>query len=197
MTQPISDNVYLEDLVHFANCSWYALQVQSRLAATASAALHGKGYEEFLPLYRSRRQWSDRMKQVDLPLFPGYLFCRFDPRERLVPVLTTPGVIGIVSAGKSPVPVAEEEIEAVRRVVHSGLAAIPCPYLSLGARIYIEAGPLAGLEGIVTDAEKTLRLVVSVTMLQRSVAVEIDRQWARLVTPRLGPTAAHLSDRPR
>ncbi len=158
---------------------WYALQVQARLAAVASATLRGKGYEEFLPLYRARRRWSDRIKQVDIPLFPGYLFCRFDPHDRLVPVLTTPGVISIVGAGKNPIPVLEEELDAVRAILRSGLPAQPWPFLSVGSRIFIGHGPLAGLEGTITDAAKTCRLVVSVSLLQRSVAVEIDREWAR------------------
>ena len=158
---------------------WYALQVQTRLANLASAILRGKGYEDFLPLYRSRRRWSDRVKEVDLPLFPGYLFCRFDPRNRLIPIITTPGVIGIVSAGKTPIPVAEEEIEAVRSILRSGLDALPWPFIGVGSRIYIEHGPLAGLEGIITNSSKVYRLVVSVTLLQRCVAVEIDREWAR------------------
>ena len=84
------------------NLLWYAVRIQSRLASVAAATLRGKGYQEFLPLYRSRRRWSDRFKELDLPLFPGYLFCRFDVTGRLLPILTTPGVIGIVGAGKTP-----------------------------------------------------------------------------------------------
>jgi transcription antitermination factor NusG len=171
---------------------WYALQVQSRLASVASTVLRGKGYEEFLPVSCSRRRWSDRVKKIDLPLFPGYLFCKFDPQDRLVPVLTTPGVIGIVGAGRKPIPVPEEEIEAVRRVLLSGLAAQPWPFLGVGSRIYIESGPLAGIEGIVTNVDKVYRLVVSVTLLQRSVAVEIDRYWARPIS--MVPRAATSSD---
>ena len=102
--------------------SWYALRVQSRLSSLASTTLRGKGYEEFSPLYRSRRRWSDRTKELELPLFPGYLFCRFDVSDRL-PILTTPGVIGIVGIGKTPAPVDLDEIEAVRAILRSGLAA--------------------------------------------------------------------------
>jgi transcription antitermination factor NusG len=97
----------------------------------------------------------------------------------LLPVLTTPGVIGIVGAGKIPLPVAEKEIEAVRSILSSGLAAQPWPFLRVGAPVHIEHGPLRGLEGIVTSTDKVQRLVVSVTLLQRSVAVEIDSDWAR------------------
>src|SRR5580704_4209837 len=123
---------------------WYALQVQSRLAKTASAALKGKGYEEFLPLCRSSRRWSDRIKEIDVPLFPGYLFCRFNPADRLVPVLTTPGVMGIVSACRKPLEIADEEIESVRKMVTSGLVE-PWPFVQTGCRVLLERGPLEGL----------------------------------------------------
>src|ERR1035437_6514965 len=178
------------------NLSWYAIQIQSRLGSIASATLRGKGYEEFLPLYRSPRRWSDRMKELECPLFPGYLFCRFNVGDRL-PILTAPGVIGIVCAGKTPVPVDDEEIEDVRAVLRSGLAAQPWPFLGVGSRVYIERGPLAGLEGIVTDADKVYRLIVSVSLLQRSVAVEIDREWARPIADGMGPRAVTLSERTR
>ena len=174
--------------------SWYALQIQSRLASVASATLRGKGYEEFLPLYRSRRRWSDRVKELEIPLFPGYLFCRFDVSDRLMPILTTPGVIGIVGAGKTPVPVDEEEIEAIRVVLRSGLAAQPWPFLSVGSKVYIEGGPLAGAEGFVTNTEKVYRLIVSVSLLQRSIAVEIDREWVRPIPDRMGACWRQLPD---
>jgi transcription antitermination factor NusG len=173
---------------------WYALQIQTRLGNIASSALRGKGYEEFLPLYRSRRRWSDRVKHIELPLFPGYLFCRFNPLERTLPILSTPGVIGIVGAGKTPLPVAEEEIAAIRTVIQSGLAAQPWPYLGVGSRIYMEDGPLAGLEGIITNTDKVYRLVVSVALLQRSVAVEIDREWVRPVAPKMVAASVSLHE---
>src|ERR1035437_3207123 len=90
------------------NRCWYAIRVQSRFESVVSMALRGKGYEEFLPVYRTRRRWSDRFKDVDLPLFPGYLFCRFDVTGRLLPILTTPGLVSIVGAGRTPVPVPDE-----------------------------------------------------------------------------------------
>jgi transcription antitermination factor NusG len=121
-------------------------------------------------------------KEVELPLFPGYLFCRLDPRDRLLPIWTTPGVIGIVGPGKIPLPVAKEEIEAVRSILGSGLTAQPWPFLGLGTRVYIEYGPLRGLEGVITSTDKVHRLVVSVELLQRSVAVEINSNWARPIS---------------
>ena len=176
---------------------WYAIQVQSRLGSVASATLRGKGYDEFLPLYRSRRRWSDRTKELELPLFPGYLFCRLDVHDRLLPILTAPGVIGIVSAGKTPIPVDDEEIEAIRAVLRSGLAAQPWPFLQVGSKVYIERGPLTGLEGIIANTDKVYRLIVSVNLLQRSVAVEIDREWARPILQGMGPRAVTLSERTR
>lgn len=160
---------------------WYALQIRAGQEKSVSAGLRGKGYEEFLPLYPTSRHWSDRVKKVDVPLFPGYVFCRFDPLDRLVPVVTTPGVIRIVSFGRTPIPVAEAEIDAVHRVVQSGLAAEPWPFLSSGCRVAIERGPLTGLEGILTGFAGAHRLVVSVNLLQRSVAVQIDRACARCI----------------
>ena len=170
------------------NLSWYALQIRSKLGSLASATLCGKGYEAYLPLYRSGRRWSDRVKQLDLPLFPGYLFCRFDVLDRL-PILTTPGVISVVGAGKTPIPVDDEEIEAVRAILRSGLAARPWPFLQVGSKVYIERGPLTGLEGIIANTDKVYRLIVSVNLLQRSVAVEIDREWARPIADGMGPRA--------
>ena len=178
------------------NLSWYALQIQSKLGRIAAATLCGKGYEVYLPLYRCGRRWSDRVKQLDLPLFPGYLFCRFDVCDRL-PILTTPGVISVVGAGKTPVPVDEEEIGAIRAILRSGLVAQPWPFLQVGSRVYIERGPLAGLEGIITNTDKVCRLIVSVSLLQRSVAVEIDREWARPIASGIGPRAVPLSERTR
>jgi transcription antitermination factor NusG len=166
------------------NLRWYALRVKSKFENLASATLRGKGYQEFLPLYRSKRRWSDRVKQVDVPLFPGYLFCHFDA-SRLLPILTTPGVVSIVGAGKTPIPVTEGEIADIQSVVRSGLPAMPWPGLTAGSRILIEAGPLAGMEGIALDVDRKYRLLVSVPLLQRSVAVEIDREWVRPLPSRV------------
>lgn len=161
------------------NLRWYALRIQTRLGTTAAATLRGKGYEEFLPLYPERRRWSDRVKDTLQPLFPGYMFCRLDPEDRLMPILTIPGVIGIVSAGKTPIPIPDEEIGGIRDVLRTGLPAHPWPFLEAGSRVAIEQGALAGMQGIITNTDKVCRLVVSIAMLQRSVAVEIDRSWAR------------------
>jgi len=156
---------------------WYAIRIRGKFAQAIASALEGKGYKVFLPLYTSHKKWSDRIKVKELPLFPGYLFCRFDVNNRLLPILTTPGVIHIVSAGRQPCPVGEDEIHAIQRIIDSGLAALPWPYLRTGTTVRIDKGPLAGLRGIVRTVPKGFRLVVSVPLLQRSVAVELDRDW--------------------
>ena len=155
---------------------WYALQVRSRYERLIAAALLSKGYEGFLPLYRKKSRWSDRIKELELPLFPGYIFCRFDINKRL-PILTTPGVMRVVGIGKTPHAVDEEEISAVLAVVASGLGAEPHPYLRTGQRVRIEHGSLSGVEGILAGSRGPARLVVSVTLLQRSVSVEVDESW--------------------
>ena len=160
---------------------WYAVHVQSKFERIASSVLRDRGYEEFLPFYRAAHQWSDRVKQLDLPLFPGYLFCRINIADGLLRVVTAPGVRRIVSAGRYPISLSDREIELVRAVVRSGLPAMPWPILRAGRRILIEHGPLAGVEGIVLEVDKKCRLIVSVSLLQRSVAVEIQREWVRPV----------------
>jgi transcription antitermination factor NusG len=159
--------------------AWFAVQVRSQHEKAISLRLAGAGYAPFLPVYKCRRRWSDRVKEVMLPLFPGYLFCRLDPKVRL-PILKTPGVIQIVGSNRIPIPVEDTEIEAIRRLVSSGLPAQPWPFLAVGDRVRIECGPLRGVEGILTAFKGTHRLLVSITLLQRSVAVEIDSAFVRL-----------------
>lgn len=156
---------------------WYALQVRPRFEKAIASALLNKGYEGFLPLYRHRRRWSDRIKEVQVPFFPGYLFCRLDLNKRL-PVLTTPGVKKIVSIGSEPHPVDDSEIEALQATVVSGLQAEPRSYLNIGQKVRIDHGPLSGIEGILTSLKGLSRLVVSVHLLQRSISVDIDESWA-------------------
>ena len=122
------------------------------------------------------------MKEVQLPLFPGYLFCRLDLNRRL-PILVTPGVMHIVGIGKTPHPVEDEEIQALQSIVFSGLQAEPRSYLNIGERVRIEIGPLGGTEGILTSFKGAARLVLSVSLLQRSVSVEIDESWVVPVDP--------------
>ncbi len=158
---------------------WYAVRVRSNYERTVSTVLSHKGVEQFLPTYRSRRVWTDRVKTMDLPLFPGYVFCRvaLDERNRVV---TTEGVVGFVGAGRQPIPVTESEIDAIRRIVDSQAPTEPWPFLKIGQTVRINYGSLSGLDGILVRVKNSWRLVVSVTLLERSVAVEID---AAYVTP--------------
>jgi transcription antitermination factor NusG len=160
---------------------WFALQTRYRSENLVATQLRGKGYEPFLPVCKSRRRWSDRVKELELPLFPGYLFCRFNPLDRL-PILVTPGVLQIVGTGKNPIPVDDAEIAAIQITIQSGVARQPWPFPQVGQRVRVEYGPLHGLEGILLSFKGSHRLVLSVTLLQRSVAVEIDESWARPIS---------------
>lgn len=157
---------------------WFALRVKSRCEKVVVTRVQHKGLEGFLPLYESRRRWSDRPKSVELPLFPGYVFCRLDPHHRL-PLLTIPGVLHLVGSGKIPIPIDDREIAAIQRAVSSGLWTEPCPFLEAGQRVLLEDGPLAGLEGIFVGTAKQQRIIVSLTLLKRSVAVAIESHWAK------------------
>ncbi|MBZ5526377.1 MAG: UpxY family transcription antiterminator [Acidobacteriia bacterium] len=159
---------------------WFALHVRTRFESAVAVHLQGKGYEFFLPMYVEKRRWSDRMQEIEQPLFPGYVFCRFDPQARL-PILVTPGVIGVVGVGKTPIAIADEEIAGIQTVVNSGLPSQPWPFLQIGERVQIGSGPLHGLTGILEEIKGRHRLILAVTLLQRSVAVEIDVACVRPV----------------
>jgi transcription antitermination factor NusG len=155
---------------------WYALRVRPNYEKPVAAALRGKGFREFLPLVQRRRQWSDRVKVMDLPLFPGYLFCRLNLEERM-PLLTTPGFLYLVGVGKNPEPVDESEIAAIQCVLRSGLVVTPWPSLVVGQRVQLRHGPLRGLEGVLTKIANQHRMYVSVTLLKRSISVEVAPEW--------------------
>jgi transcription termination/antitermination protein NusG len=166
----------LEHGVRMSNQLWYALQVRARCEKVVASTLASKGYEGYLPLYSQRNRWSDRIKEIQLPLFAGYLFCRFDVNKRL-PILVTPGVMRVVGIGGTPYPVEEHEIQALQAITLSQLQAEPWSYLNIGQKVRIELGSLAGVEGILAGVKGSSKLVVSVSLLKRSVAVEIDESW--------------------
>jgi transcription antitermination factor NusG len=157
---------------------WYAVQVRTKGENLVRTLLERKEYEIYLPTYKEVRKYSDRMKKVDVPLFPGYVFCRMDVTERL-PVLKTPGVHSILGFDGEPSPVPDEEMVAIQRVVGSGASVGPWPFLKVGDRVRVERGAFTGVEGILISERGCDRLILSVEMLQRSVAVEIDRSWIR------------------
>jgi transcription antitermination factor NusG len=178
------------------NVNWYAIQVRPRAEISTARILENKGYESFVPLYKSRRTWSDRKIDLELPLFPSYIFCRFDPRTRL-PIMTTPNVMRIVGTGKMPLPIEAAEIEAVQRIVLYGYKAEPHLYLTVGTRVLIEKGPLAGIEGIIKD-RRNRQLVLSIGMVQQSICVDLNDnslfivQLPSLHQPTFASEAPHL-----
>jgi transcriptional antiterminator NusG len=171
---------------------WFALQVRSRYENIVTAHLSGKGYESFLPLYTSRRRWSDRFRDIECPFFPGYVFCRFNPLDRL-PIRITPGVVLIVGLGSTPAPIDELEMAAIQCAVKSGLPSQPCPFMQIGQRVRIERGPLSGLDGVLSDFRGQHRLVLSVTLLKRSIAVQVEDTWVTPIPPHtrayIGPSS--------
>jgi transcription antitermination factor NusG len=158
--------------------NWYAIRVRSNFEKVVQECLRQHDLEEFLPVYLKKSRWSDRVKTIERPLFPGYVFGRFNPANRL-PVLKMPGVVNILGNSAGPMAVDDEELHAIRRTVESGHTLIPWPYLAAGDSVIVEGGALAGLEGIFVRAKDICRVVVSLNLLQRSIAVELDRESVR------------------
>jgi transcription antitermination factor NusG len=153
---------------------WFALAVKPRFDKSVAQALEMKGYEILLPLYRKHHQYRTRSRESELPLFPGYVCCRFDVQARL-PILTTPGVIQVLGAGNLPLPLSDVEVNSLQTVMKARLPVVPYPFVDAGRRVRINSGPLAGVEGVVISCKQQIRLVLSITLLQRSVLLEIDR----------------------
>ena len=152
---------------------WIALTVKPQHEKSAQRYLTECGIEAYLPLHKVRRRWSDRTKILDVPLFPRYVFCRSAFENRLT-VLRAPGVQAIVGFGGVPAAIPASEIEAIKRLIASRAPLASWPYLCVGERASICAGPLAGLEGIVVREKSARRVVISVNVLMRSVAVEVE-----------------------
>ncbi len=152
---------------------WYAAYTCSRYEKCVARQLEERRVECFLPLYRSWRRWKDRRKQVDLALFPGYVFVRIAVQERLR-VLELPGVVRLVSFNGQPAPLPEQDIEALRNGLEQRIYAEPHPYLRVGRKVRVVHGPLAGTQGILVRKKDKFRIVISLDVLMRSVAVEVD-----------------------
>ncbi len=152
---------------------WYAVYTWARHEKCVAEQMGQRQLSSFLPIYRSVHRWKDRRKEVELALFPSYVFVHLALKDR-VRVLQIPGVVHIVSARGVPVPLAEHEIETLRHGVDGKLKMEPHPYLQAGRRVRVRSGAMMGLEGILLRRKEGLRLVVSVEILMRSVAVEID-----------------------
>lgn len=156
----------------FSQPYWFALTVRPNHERTVEKGLRNQGFEAYLPVQRVRRQWSDRVKELDSALFPGYVFCRFEPAERLR-ILTSPGVLAIAGTGRRPVPVEDEEISNIRTLVASRRELAWWPYVQVGERVRIESGVLAGLTGVIVRARDAWRVIVSVQALSCALAVEV------------------------
>jgi transcription antitermination factor NusG len=152
---------------------WYAAYTCARHEKRVAAQLAQRSVEHLLPLYESVRRWKDRRVRLDLPLFPGYVFVRLALRERL-PVLQIPGVAKLVGFNGTPAALPEDEIEALKMSLAHGLRAKPHPYLKVGRRARVKSGPMAGMQGILLQRKGRLRVVISIELIQRSVAVEVD-----------------------
>jgi transcription antitermination factor NusG len=176
------DTVRSEFSAALAMPPWLATDCESRWYVASTAPHHEKwvarqleGFQvqHFLPLYRSLRRWKDRRKELELPLFPGYLFVRIPLSERLR-VLRTPGVVQIVGFQGRPQAVPDSEVETLRQSVLHGTSLQPHPYLKVGRRVRVQSGPLTGMEGILVRQKDAFRVVLSVEMITRSFAVEVD-----------------------
>ncbi len=152
---------------------WYAVQTCANHEKRVRQQLHLRVVETYLPVYESVRQWKDRRVRRELPLFPGYLFVRLALCDRLR-VLRTPSVVRIVEFGGQAAALPDQEIEILRRGLTHELGIEPYPYLKVGRRVRVRTGPLQGLEGILVRKKNRSRFVISVDLIMRSVAVEID-----------------------
>ena len=153
--------------------NWYALYTKHRHEKVIARNLTYKGFETFVPLYEAARNWKDRVKQIDIPLFPCYVFFRGD-LERRLDIVKVPGIFSVVSSGDRPTAILASEIESIRRASGSGARLEPHPFLNCGDRVRVKCGPLAGIEGILLRKKNAYRLVLSVEMLGKAAAVELD-----------------------
>lgn len=152
---------------------WYAAYTRAHHEKRVAEQLAGRSVEHFLPVYESLRRWKDRRVRLQMPLFPGYVFVRLALRDRLQ-VLQLPGVASLVGCGALPTPLPQEEIAALQAGLAAGLRAEPHAYLSVGRRVRIKAGPLAGMEGILMRQRNRERFVISLDLILHSVAVEVN-----------------------
>ena len=152
---------------------WYAAYTSANHEKRVAAQLGVRSVEHFVPLYESVRRWKDRKVRLQLPLFPGYVFVRLALRDRLK-VLQVPGVAKLVGFNGTPTALPHGEIEALRASLADGVRAEPHPYLTVGRRVRMRSGPLAGMQGILLRRKGNFRVVISLELIQRSVAVDAD-----------------------
>lgn len=165
---------------------WHALHIRHQHEKAVAQALSSKGFETFLPLYPAVHRWKDRTRQLSLPVFPCYLFLR-GGLDRRLQILQTHGVQGVVGTAGRPGFIPEAEIAAIQRAVENRLTIGPHPFLQCGDWVRIKSGPLLGLEGILVRKQEQVRLVLSIEILGRSVAVEVEASLVeRISKPKNG-----------
>jgi len=169
MAAPIQQEVEAEQ----TSLRWFAAYTTARHEKVVARQLEERQFEKFLPLYRSWHHWKDRRKLVELALFPSYVFVKMEPKDKMR-VLQVPGVVSLVSFNGELAALPEREIEALHNGLDHELYAEPCRYLKVGRRVRVARGPMAGAEGILTKKKDKFRVVISVDVLMRSVAVEVD-----------------------
>jgi transcription antitermination factor NusG len=152
---------------------WYAAYTYANHEKKAAAEISRRGVECFLPKYRTARRWSDRQVELEMPLFPGYVFVHLVLHDRLK-VLQVPGVARLVGFGGLPVALPDEQIDSLRAGLNGRLRAEPHPFLTVGRRVRVKRGPLAGMSGILLRKKGKFRLVISIDLIQRSMAVDAD-----------------------
>lgn len=160
---------------------WYALQVQPRCEGLASQALSMKGYEVFSPTYSTKHRRHGLLVEKNVPLFPTYLFCRYN---RTIPqrIVDSPGVVRFIGFGNSPVPIDDTEIDSIRTLYHSGVRAQPWQFISQGTRVRIVNGALEGVEGIFVQGKGAMRVILNISLLYRSLMVEVDGADVETIT---------------
>lgn len=152
---------------------WFTVYTCANHEKTVAKCLHARSVEHFLPTYTSVARWKDRRVKLDLPLFPGYMFVRLQTGERLR-VMEVPGVVRLVGFNGQPYPVPDAEIESLRTGIQNALRFVPHPYLNVGSRVRVKHGPLKGIEGVLLRRKNVYRIVVSLHVIARSAAVEIE-----------------------
>ena len=179
----------MEDMANFSSDSqsegaarWYGIHTRHQHEVSVASILSNKGFKVFYPTYESVRKWKDRSKKLSLPLFPGYVFLADDIEKKLL-IVSTPGVSAILSFAGKPAVIPTSEIQALRRSTDCGYKLTPHPFLNTGDRLRVKSGPLAGTEGILTRKKDIYRLVLSVDILGRSAAVEIDASLVERTSP--------------
>jgi transcription termination/antitermination protein NusG len=170
---PSISGLRVPDIAGTPQALWYAIHVRSRHERQVGRQLEERQFNYLLPVYRSVRKWKDRRKELDLVLFPGYVFVNLELQNRLR-VLQIPGVARFVSFQGAPVPLSLSDVEFLSNGLAQGVRAEPHPYLKAGRRVRVKHGPLSGMEGVLVRKKEKFRLVISLELIMRSVMVEVD-----------------------